>query len=830
VGNRLGPYLILSILGKGGMGEVYLAHDPRLGRKVAIKLLPLELTQNDDRTRRFQHEARAASTISHPNVAHIYEIGEVDGRRFTAMEYVDGVTLRDRLAQGALKMSEAVEIALQIALALRAAHEAGVVHRDIKPENVMIRRDALVKVLDFGLAKVAQPEGPFPESPTLAQVETDPGTILGTVQYMSPEQARGLDVDGRTDLWSLGCVLYEMITGQTPFRGPTPSDVIAEILKSEPPLFRKSPTTLPAPLISVLRNTLCKSPDGRYQTADEAVEQLQRLRRELERNEPSLSHEPLILDGDALRISTQEAFGGAATQPTGSFANYLSSAVHTLTTQARKPPVLFAATVILVVAIATPIYYIRRARNVAPVSGPRISSLAVLPFKQIGAPSADEYLSQGMADVLINKLSRMRNLNVRPIGAVLKYSTTENDPVSVGHEQRVDAVVEGNILRSGDKIRVTTRMINAQDGKAMWTESFEDNSTDVFAFEDRISERIVRSIAPQIDGAAQTQLTRHYTANADAYQLYLKGRYFWNKRTQEGLTKGAEQFQKAVEIDPKYALAYAGLADCYSLLGSYVGVSPRENLLKAKLAALKAIEIDDSLAEAHTSLAKLAMDVDWNWAESEREFRRAIELNPGYVTAHHWYGDVYLSAMGRDQEAIAEMKRALELDPTSLILNADLAWCYIAARRWQDAIDQSRLTIEMDSNFWPAYHNMAQAYAAMGRYGEALDALRELSKLKGAPEQPAALGYIYGISGQTAAAKRILQDETVRYQHGQGSPYNIAVIYAGLGMKDEAFRWLTIDFDSHDTALLSIKVDPLLSPLHSDSRFAELERRFNFPS
>jgi tetratricopeptide (TPR) repeat protein len=424
----------------------------------------------------------------------------------------------------------------------------------------------------------------------------------------------------------------------------------------------------------------------------------------------------------------------------------------------------------------------------------------------------------------------MRDLNVRPIGAVLKYSALENDPVSVGHEQKVDAVFEGNILRLGDRIRVTTRLVDSRDGRAIWTESYEDNLRDIFAVEDRISERIARAIIPQIDAGDRQQLTKHFTANPDAYQLYLRGRYFWNKRTVEGLNKGADYFQRAIAIDRNYALAYAGLADCYSLLGSFLGVSPRENLLKAKDTAVKAITLDDSLAEAHASLAKLRMDVDWNWAESEREFRRAIELNPGYVTAHHWYGDVYLSAMGRDQEAVAEMRRALELDPTSLILNTDLGWCYIAARRWDDAITQLRLTIEMDPNFWPAYHNLAQAYAAAGRFDEALEVLRQSAKLKDAPEQPATTGYAYARKGQTPEADRILRQEINRFELGQGSAYTVAVIYGALGKKEEAFRWLTRDFDLHDTALLSIKVDPLLAPLRDDARFKELERRFNFPA
>lgn len=735
--------------------------------------------------------------------------------------------MRERLAQGRLSLVESTDIAIQVSAALCAAHEQRVIHRDIKPENIVIRPDSLVKVLDFGLAKVMETDAPSPntQGEGLSLVETNPGTILGTVQYMSPEQTRGLSVDERTDIWSLGCLFYEMVTGQPAFQGINSKDVITKIRESDPLLFRASTETVPKDLIYILRKLISKPLDSRFQSAAAVAEALKRFRRQL-------SDPPAVIVAESFPSERGLDYSLATQSITpksthrSNLIKTLSPALKELLSDSRRVGII--ATLTVLVSILTASYFLRQSATVSSSTPPQINSLAVIPFKQLGESETDESLSQGIADALINKLSRIRNLNVRPIGAVLKYATGENDAVLVGREQKVDAVFEGNMLKSGTRIRLTARLIDSHSGKAIWSEYYEENLSDIFTLEARISENIVRAITPHLDGSVDEQLKRHSTANPEAYKFYLKGRYFWSKRTVEGLNKGAEHFQHAIDLDPNYALAYAGLADCYSLLGSFLHVAPKENLRKAKETALKAIALDESVAEAHASLAKLLMDVDWNWSESEREFRRAIELNPGYITAHHWYGNVYLSAMGRHEEAIAEMKRALELDPTSLTVNADLGWCYIAAQKWDDAIKQLNMTIEMDPTFWPAYHNLAQAYAAINQFDDALKVLGHSATLQKAPAENATLGYVYARTGRLNETNDLLKQELASYKRGEGSAYNIAVMYGALGRKDEAFHWLDRDYDLRDTALLSIKVDPLLEPLRDDPRFTELVRRFNF--
>jgi serine/threonine protein kinase/TolB-like protein/Tfp pilus assembly protein PilF len=843
VGQTIGHYKIMSTLGVGGMGEVYLAQDTRLGRMIALKLLPVEFTRDKDRVRRFQQEARAASALNHPNIITIYEIGQVDDRHFIATEFIEGDTLRhsisgpQRLTGGngihaaatPLKVCDVLNIGIQTADALAAAHEAGIVHRDIKPENIMLRRrDGYVKVLDFGLAKLT--EGPAvaidTEAPTRAQIKTDAGVRMGTASYMSPEQARGERVDARTDIWSLGVVLYELVAGCAPFERSTPSEIIALILEREPAPLARYAREVPTELERIVGKALTKDKEERYQTAKDLLVDLRRLRQrleveaEIERSGPSKLSEKAALatDGTQAALATADE---ATARSQAEIVRRTSSAEHMATAIKRHRWRIVPGIVALVMLAAAAIgYYVYSARG-----GEAIDSVAVMPFVNMSADPNTEYLSDGISESIINHLSLLPNLKVMSSNSVFHYKGRDVDALVVGRELSVRAVLLGRIMQRGDELVISVELVDARNNRHLWGERYERKLTDVLLVQREITQKITAKLRLPLTDEEQKRVNKQYTENTDAYQLYLKGRYYWNKRGPEGIKQAIEYFQQAIERDPSYALAYAGLADCYVVPAR--GLPPRERMPQAKAAARKALEIDDTLAEAHTTLARVLTVYDWDWSGAKKEFQRAIELNPRYPVAHQWYGG-YLWAMGRLDESIAENKQAQELDPLSPSSTFGLAQAFYYARKYDQAIEQFQNALKLDPSFPPVLLFLPVAYEEKGMQEEALTGFQKAITLtKGAVRSGsmAGLGHVYAVSGRKGEARTVLNELKQLAQQEYVPADNIARIYAGLGEKDQAFVWLEKAYDEHSYTIASLKVEPGWDSLRSDPRFADLLRR-----
>jgi serine/threonine protein kinase/TolB-like protein/Tfp pilus assembly protein PilF len=843
VGQTIGYYKIISTLGVGGMGEVYLAQDTRLGRMIALKLLPADFTRDTDRVRRFQQEARAASALNHPNIIIIYEVGQIDDRHFIATEFIDGETLRphlsaprtstggngSRLSGTPLKVLDVLNIGIQTADALAAAHEAGIVHRDIKPENIMLRRrDGYVKVLDFGLAKLTEGSAITfdPEAPTRAQVKTDVGVVMGTASYMSPEQARGERVDTRTDIWSLGVVLYELVAGCAPFERSTPSEVIALILEREPPPLARYARDVPTELERIVSKALTKDREERYQTAKDLLVDLRRLRQRLEveaeiqRSGPSKSSEKAAMatDGKQAAVATADE---ATARTQAEIVRQTTSAEHLATAIKKHRWRALLGIVALAMLAAATAYYVYFARG-----GEAIDSVAVLPFVNVSADPNTEYLADGISDSIINSLSQLHKLRVMSRSIVFPYKGQEVDPRKVGHDLHVDAVLTGNLIQRGETLIIKTELVKVADGSQLWGEQYNRKFSDVLAVQEEIAKEIVEKLRLRVTGEEQKQLLKRYPDNPEAYQLYLKGRYHWNKRTPEEIKKAIEYFQQAVEKDPNYALAYAGLADCYVVPAN--PLPQKEKMPKAKEAARKALGIDDTLAEAHTTLGRVLTVDDWDWSGAKKEFQRAIELNPRYPEAHQLYGG-YWQAMGRSDESLAERKLAQELDPLSLVMNFELAQALYFARKYDQAIEQFQKNLELDPSFPPFYAIAPAAYEQKGMYEEAMTGFQKAMTVIRGPQgrsmSMAGLGHVYAISGKKEEARAEL-DELKRLAQQEFVPAGaIALIYAGLGEKDQAFAWLEKAYDEHEFEMAWLKVEPRWDGLRSDPRFADLLRR-----
>lgn len=833
-GTSLGPYEIRSPLGSGGMGEVYLAHDSRLGRSVALKVLPQDMASDPQRMRRFVQEAKTTSGLNHPNLLTIYEIGQEGPINFIAAEYVDGETLRTRLGGPRLKINDVLRIGIQVAEALAAAHEAGVVHRDIKPENIMLRRrDQIVKVLDFGLAKLTEQfsDRRFSDSNASSStlIFTEPHIIVGTGRYMSPEQTRGLPVDTRTDIWSLGIVLYEMVAGYPPFVGETASDLIVSILDREPAPLPEGDPAVPLELQRIIRRCLNKDREKRYQAVKDLALDLEHLRWDLE---VSAEHQRLSSPAVGERIapsnsSLQTLVRDTSALPAGSQINttpdasaQLSSAAHIVTWQKLKP--ILAGAIIVAVAFLSYFFF-------WPGSKPTIDSIAVLPFVNEGADPNTEYLSDGITDSLTDSISHIPNLAVIARSSVFRYKGREIDPQAVGRELGVRAVLTGTIIQRGDNLTISAELVDVSNNHRIWGERYERKLSDILVVQSTISRDISENLRLTLSGEDQKRVTKHYTENTEAYQAYLKGRYYWNKRTGDDLKKSIEFYNQAIAIDPNYALSYAGLADSYLIIPNYSNIPAQEAYLKAKAAAIKALELDDTLAEAHASLGGVKTDYEWDFVGAEGELKRAIELNPNYATAHHWYAQ-YLSEMGRHQEAVTEIKRAQELDPLSLIINSVVGDTYIKARQYDEAIKQLRKTIEMDKNFIRSHRYLASAYIEKGMYNEAIAEFQIAATLSGenpetAAKRAATLQTAYATSGVKGYWEKELEFAKEEAQHGYVSPYRVASIYARLEQKEEAFKWLQKAYAERDPYTVYVKIDPQFDALRSDERAMDLMRR-----
>jgi len=801
-------YRILSKLGAGGMGEVYLAEDLNLGRRVALKLLPAKFTQDLERVRRFEQEARAASATSHPNILTIYEIGQVEtetgAMHFMAMEFIEGQTLRQRLKRR-LGMDEAIEIAIQIGSGLAAAHGAGITHRDIKPENIMIRHDGYVKMLDFGLAKLTESafisgddladthaitfEAPhadlYATTPLVARPETSPGVILGTVSYMSPEQARGLKVDTRTDIFSFGIVFYEMIAGRAPFEGKTTADMMVSILDRQPAPISRYATNAPEELEWIISTALAKDRDERYQIVKTMVTDLKRLQKRILFDVGSEDTAELTLDEVAAvqerRLSSKDS--GRTT-----------SGTTRLSSGSQRAP---------------------------------LDSLAVLPLFTTSADPNAAYLAEGIPESLILNLSRLSELRVMAWSTVARYRGREVDALEIGRELGVRAIFAGRMYQFADDLVIKTELVDVGDGSQIWGGQYRRKLDDLFTIEQELSREICDHLRLRLNEEERERLAKHYTENAAAYQAYLKGRYHWNQRTAKALRKAIESFEEAIKLDSDYALAYAGLADCYCLASIYGAAPPKAVMPRAKAAAMKALDLDDGLAEAHTSLAAALVWFDWDWDASESEFKRAVELNPHYAVAHHWYGSVLLAAQGRFDEALASEMRALELEPLSLVINSNLGFICYQAGRFDDAMRHLVRTLEMDDNFVYARFHLGLCHAHLGSYDKAIAELEramEQAGGRGALIQ-AALGYVCGVAGRRDEALRILAQLQTFPMNRDVSPFYLAMIYSGLGEKEQALKWLESAYEERYNWLVWLRTEQMFEPLRGEKMFIDLSRR-----
>jgi serine/threonine protein kinase/tetratricopeptide (TPR) repeat protein len=724
-GTKLGRYEILSQIGAGGMGEVYLAQDTSLNRKVALKVLPPDVASQHDRMRRFKQEATSAASLNHPNIAHIYEIGESDGINFIAMEFVSGVTLREKIRDEQRDLEKLLRALQHVAEGLAKAHNAGIVHRDLKPDNIMITADGHAKVLDFGLAKLIEPAGQTDsvssELPTIIQQQSTPGLILGTMGYMSPEQAQGktYEIDHRSDIFSFGCILFEVITGRRAFEGKDSIESLNKTIREPAPPISAYTTNSPPDLQRIVRRCLAKDPDERYQTIKDVAIELKEVRRELQQSgplevtaAPSVSSEAktLVHADTTMAQSSPPSTGG------GNSAITRASSAEFIVTGLKRHKV--ATVIIACVVIAATAFGIRSYLH-ASTTEVAVESIAVIPFMiQDKDPSA-EWISDGLTESIINSLTQLPNLKVIARSSVFRYKGKESDPLAIGKELGVRAVLTGRLMQRGETMFISAELVDVRDNKQLWGEQYERKLADMLSVQRDIAREITTNLRPTLSGMEERRAGKQYTANAEAYRLYLQGRFYWNKRTVPDFQKAVTLFQEAIDKDPNYALAYSGLADTYALLTAYGNDPPSEVMPKSKAAALKALELDENLAEAHASLGQIMVYYSYDFQLANKEYRRAIELNPNYATAHQWLAE-NLSVMKQFDEAIVEIKRALELDPFSSIMNRIYADVLVDARRYDEAIVQYKKTLDLDPNFAGIRYFLGRAYEAKGMYKEAV--------------------------------------------------------------------------------------------------------------
>jgi serine/threonine-protein kinase len=829
----LSHYRIVSKIGAGGMGEVYLAQDTsELGRMVALKLLSAEVAGDKDRLQRFIQEARTVSNLNHPNILTIHEFGKDQSTSFMATEYVDGVTLRQHVSGRKLKLVEVLDVAIQIVAALNAAHEAGVTHRDLKPENVMVRHDHIVKVLDFGLAK---PSAPAPdnqidsEAGTRVLVHTEPGLVMGTVSYMSPEQSVGKGVDQRTDIWSVGVVLYEMIAGQVPFQGKDIHRQIIAIQEVEPLPLSQQVEGVPDRLEEIVTKCLAKEKDERYQSAKDLLIDLRNLRRkldvdaEIERTVAPNLRNPGGTASQASTSRTQSDAGPTIIEQ----RNPTSSAEYIVTGfKLHRLAAIVVALVLVAGSIGLGLFW--RARTSS--AGGAINSIAVLPFQNRSTDADTDYLSDGLAESLIYRLSQLPNLKVSPTSSVFRYKGKDTDAQKIGNELGVSAVMTGRIVKRGDNLTISVELVDVRGNKLLWGEQYERKMSELLTTQREIAGEIANKLQLKLSGEGEEKLAKKYTNNNEAYQLYLKGLFHFANRTKEDVQKAIEYFQQATRLDPNFALAYVGISQAYSLMPSYSYLSPGEAAPPARAAAQKALEIDPSLADAHAALATTLAGYDWNWAEAEREFKRAIELNPNVADIHYRYGLIYLLPTGRMEEAIREIKRALELEPLSIAMNANLAGAYMYARQNDLALAQARKTLDLEPNHITARVWLANVYDSLGMYNEAITLSEESLKNNAADEIFLLYsGYAYAKTGRRDKAEGAIKRLRDLEKTQPVDPYDFAVLYVGLGDKDKVFVELEKTFNQRGFYILFLRFDPFMDPVRDDPRFTDLIKRIGLP-
>jgi len=805
------------------MGEVYLAEDTRLDRQVALKILPQEFAEDSDRMNRFVREAKSASALNQPNIITIHEIGEAEGTHFIASEYIQGETLHTRLKQTPLDLKTTLDIAIQVASALNAAHKAGIIHRDIKPENVMIRPDGLVKILDFGIAKLStkRAEPTAEEAATaLKQQGTSPGVIIGTANYMSPEQARGKAVNAQSDIFSFGIVLYEMVTGQRAFTGENAVDVIGAILHKEPTPLNQLAPELPHEIERIINKTLRKDPDVRYQTAGDLLTDLKDAKQELEFQDKL----ERAVAPQSQRPETQTIFLPATdgqrspTLPTSS-AEFITQEV-----KKHKLGVMVGSLfVVALLGVGLWFFYFR-----VSAANKTISSIAVLPFQNKSSDADTDYLSDGLAESLIYRLSQLPNLKVSPTSAVMRYKGKELDAQQIAKELGVQAVMSGRMIQRGENLSISVELVDAANNKIIWGEQYERKMSDLLTTQREIATTITEKLQLKLSGENAKGITKKYTESNEAYQLYLKGRYLWNQRTGESLKRATEFYNQAIEKDPGFALAYAALAETYVLFANYEVSSPADSMPQSKAAALRALELDDSLAEAHSALGWYLCQYEFDWIGGEKEFRRAIELNPNYATAHQWLASVFAQTK-RFDAAQAEIKRASDLDPLSPIIAVNVAFDLWESRRYDEALKQFERTLLLHPDFTVAQQGLCWTYSAMGKSELAITACRKsLDLTKGAWDK-GRLSMVLGSAGHTDEAKKLLQELQTESSQRYIPKMALALAHLGLNQKEEALAMIEQDVAEHGYWVGSMGVEPEFDELRSEPRFKALIKRANLP-